>query len=287
LFDLAGFGFPAFYYFKTQIGDNKMAGGVSYVCISLTRAHERRAAMERQFEQQRIDVRFFDAIEPAGPLEEIENYDMARRCQTYGVPLTRGEVGCFLSHRQVWRELVESGDEACCIMEDDIVLRDGIGAAVNELFATRSLWDMVRLMGLVRSRPKIPTAVLASGLKLMWMKRHPDGTQCYLITRQAAARMLEYTDRFFNAVDNAIDRHWDHQLRLYITSPEFVELADTESMIGDRPSPPNVIVRLRVKFHRRIDKLRMVVYHMRNRPRQAEVQRSPLKPSGDGLGLTN
>lgn len=243
--------------------------------------------MERQFEQQKIKVRFFDAIEPTGPLEEIENYDMARRCQTYGVPLTRGEVGCFLSHRQVWRELVESGDEAYCVMEDDIVLRDGIGTAVDELYATRSLWDMVRLMGLVRSRPKIPTAVLASGLKLMWMKRHPDGTQCYMITRHAAARMLDYTDRFFNAVDNAIDRHWDHQLRLYITSPEFVELAQTESMIGDRPSPANVIVRLRVKFHRRVDKLRMAVYHMRNRPRKAAVQRVPVEQAGSGFGLTS
>ncbi|CAB3781940.1 glycosyltransferase family 25 protein [Pararobbsia alpina] len=270
-----------------------MAGGVSYVCISLTRAHERRALMERQFEKHKIKVRFFDAIEPAGPLDKIENYDLERRVQQYGVPLTRGEVGCFLSHREVWRELVASGDEACCVMEDDIVLRDGFSSAVDEVFAARSHWDMVRLMGLVHARPKIPTAVLASGMKLMWMKRHPDGTQCYVITREAAIRMLENTDRFFNAVDNAIDRQWDHRLRLYITSPEFVELAETESMIGDRPSIPNIAVRLRVKFHRRIDKLKMTIYHMRNRPRQPSIHQPPTsqpasdKRIGKGLKLTS
>lgn len=253
-----------------------MAGGVSYVCISLARAHERRALMERQFEKQKIKVQFFDGIEPAGPLEGIENYDDARRVRLHGVPLTHGEVGCFLSHREVWRNLVASGDDACCVMEDDIVLRDGFSSAVEELFATRSHWDMVRLMGLVRARPKIPTAVLASGMKLMWMKRHPDGTQCYVITREAAIRMLENTDRFFNAVDNAIDRHWDHRLRLYITSPEFVDLAGGESMIGDRPTPGSVIVRLRVKFHRRIDKLRMAIYHWRHRPRRPAVHRHPM-----------
>jgi glycosyl transferase, family 25 len=252
-----------------------MAGGGSYVCISLARAHERRALMKRQFEKQGIKVQFFDGIEPTGPLDCIENYDEARRVRLHGVPLTHGEVGCFLSHREVWRNLVASGGSACCVMEDDIVLRDGFRAAVEELFATRAHWDMVRLMGIVKTRPRIPTAVLASGMKLMWMKRHPDGTQCYVITREAAIRMLENTDRFFNAVDNAIDRHWDHRLRLYITSPEFVDLAEGESMIGARPTPRSLLVRLRVKFHRRVDKLRMAIYHWRHRPRQPTVHPHP------------
>jgi glycosyl transferase family 25 len=254
-------------------GDSYMAGGVSYVCISLARAQERRALMERQFGKQGIKVQFFDGIEPAGPLEDLKNYDNARRLRLHGVPLTRGEGGCFLSHREVWRNLVASGGDACCIMEDDILLRDGFRSAVEELFATRSHWDMVRLMGIVRARPKVPTAVLASGMKLMWMRRHPDGTQCYVITREAAIRMLENTERFFNAVDNAIDRHWDHRLRLYITSPEFVDLAEGESMIGARPTPGSFIVRLRVKFHRRVDKLKMTVYDWRNRPREPAIHR--------------
>ena len=34
--------------------------------------------------------------------------------------LTKGEVGCFLSHRKCWERLLESEEEWALIMEDDI-----------------------------------------------------------------------------------------------------------------------------------------------------------------------
>ena len=35
--------------------------------------------------------------------------------------LTKGEIGCFLSHKKCWKHLLESNDEWALIMEDDIL----------------------------------------------------------------------------------------------------------------------------------------------------------------------
>ncbi|WP_414143970.1 glycosyltransferase family 25 protein [Burkholderia stagnalis] len=74
-----------------------MKRGISYVCISLARAQDRRAKMAEQFAAHDIDARFFDAFELKGSVDTIPGYDAAGRQRRYGWPLSRGEVGWLLS----------------------------------------------------------------------------------------------------------------------------------------------------------------------------------------------
>jgi glycosyl transferase family 25 len=244
-----------------------MPRGLSYVCISLAGAIERRTRMLEQFSSAGIKPRFFGGIEPYGKLDEIPGNDVSARIRRYGRPLSNGEIGCYLSHREVWKQLVNSSDSAWCVMEDDIGLRGGFRAAVEELFVHREHWDMVRLMGLVK-REQLPYADLPSGTRIMWLDRQPVGTQCYIITRTAAARMLKHTERIVHAIDTTIDRHWEHRLRLLITSPEYVEAFESESMVGFRPGITTLAMRLREKIYRRVDKTAAAIYNARHRPRR-------------------
>ncbi len=221
--------------------------------------------MSKQFEQRGIDARFFNAIEIRGPVEKVPGYDAKARALRYGWPLKKGEVGCYLSHRAVWKQLVESGDEAWCVMEDDVVLADAFKTITAELFDAREHWDVVRLFGL-NKRPQREYAVLSSGAKVVWLDRHPAGTQCYVITRDAAARLLSYTDRIRHPIDLAVDRNWEHGLRLFITSPEFVSVAGFPSTIADEGLKQSIPGRLTAKLYRRVDKCLAAVYNMRNRP---------------------
>ena len=48
--------------------------------------------------------------------------------------LTKGGIGCYLSHRKCWKELIESEDDYLLVLEDDIDdVADGIGQKVVEL----------------------------------------------------------------------------------------------------------------------------------------------------------
>ncbi|KVC52286.1 glycosyltransferase family 25 protein [Burkholderia stagnalis] len=244
-----------------------MKRGISYVCISLARAQDRRAKMAEQFAAHDIDARFFDAFELKGSVDTIPGYDAAGRQRRYGWPLSRGEVGCYLSHRAAWLQLVQSSNDTMCVMEDDITLLDGFKPATLELHDTRPHWDMVRLMGITK-RPQVEYATLPSGMRIMWMDSHPTGTQCYMITRQAAARMLAYTANIVHAIDIAFDRSWEHGQRLYITSPEYVADPGMPTMITDRSDSRTFGQRLKAKYHRKIERISSRRFNDEHRPKR-------------------
>ncbi|MFT4432070.1 glycosyltransferase family 25 protein [Caballeronia sp. 15715] len=244
-----------------------MTIGTHFVCISLERARERRALMARQFQAHGIDVQFFSGIEPRSPADAINESDFSARMRRYGRPMSEGEIGCYLSHREVWKQLVDSGDDAWCIMEDDIALRSGFVATVWELASNRDHWDVVRLMGLNRNE-RIPYAKLPSGTQLMWMDRQPVGLQCYMLTRAGAAALLAHTHKIVHAIDTAVDRHWEHKLRLFVTEPEYVETVDMVSTVGFRPGITSLSTRVREKIYRRIDKTMAALYNAKRRPQR-------------------
>ncbi|SAL12665.1 LPS glycosyltransferase [Caballeronia sordidicola] len=245
-----------------------MAAVVSYVCISLADATERRALMAEQFQQHGLDVQFFNGIRVRDPSFDVSATEVASRMRRYGRPLTNGEIGCYLSHREIWKQLLNSDDKAWCVLEDDIRLHHGFAATVEELVTHDDHWDVVRLMGLNR-RKRIPCVTMPSGIQLMWMDRQPVGTQCYVISRAGAATLLKHTASIVHAIDTAIDRHWEHKLRLYVTEPEYVSTLDLESTLGIRTGVTSLSMKIKEKFFRRVDKFAAARYNAKHRPRRA------------------
>lgn len=79
-------------------------------CISLVHKHDRRAFCQRQFHDEKVRVRFFDAIVP-------DDAD--------GFP-SRGTLGCYLSHLTVLDRALQSGDASrITVFEDDVLLPRG------------------------------------------------------------------------------------------------------------------------------------------------------------------
>lgn len=208
--------------------------------------------MAKQFADHGIDARFFDAFELRGAVETIPGYNAVDRQRRYGWQLSLGEVGCYLSHRAAWIQLVQSGNEAMCVMEDDVSLLDGFKAATLELYNARQHWDMVRLMWL-NEREQTEYARLPSGMRLMWMES-PVGLQCYMITRTAAQHMLDYTAKITHAIDIAFDRNWEHGQRMYVTSPQFVADTGAPTTITDRLDNRTLMQRLKAKYYRKVDR---------------------------------
>jgi GR25 family glycosyltransferase involved in LPS biosynthesis len=58
--------------------------------------------------------------------------------------LTRGAIGCWLSHVSLWRSILESDAECALIFEDDAVMARNIGDHLKDLRPPRD-WDIVLL----------------------------------------------------------------------------------------------------------------------------------------------
>jgi glycosyl transferase family 25 len=194
---------------------------------------ERRAYMTSQFEKLGLEYRYLDATRVEG---WPDNYDRRARLRYYGFDLIRGEIGAYQSHRQAWKELLDSDARYICVLEDDAELHDDFVAGLEALCECADEWDVVRIFS-VFEREGAVLKMLSSGHKLLDFFDQPRSMVGYLINREAATRLLECTETMIHPIDDAMDREWEHGLRLYGIRPYLVSEHKFPSSIGDRTRP--------------------------------------------------
>lgn len=179
----------------------------------------------------------FDAIYIRARDEYPQDYDQRARNLLFGDDLRPGEVGCFLSHRELWRRCAQSEDDAWCILEDDIVLKDDFERRVRFFMHHASQWDVLRLMQLLPRRGSWIHKELDNEHKLRAFDRQPSGMQGYLIKPDAAKRLIHHARRIVWPIDETLDLYWEHGQRLYCIEPPAIEIEPRfESTIGARSS---------------------------------------------------
>lgn len=107
-----------------------------------------------------------------------------------------GAVGCFLSHRELWKQFLRSDSKIALILEDDLDCKDS--SALSEIvynYLKDTEWDFV-LLGWVGT--------------LVDPRKHFTGTHAYMLTKPMAHRLLSFAypikqqvDFFMNAVIKA------------------------------------------------------------------------------------
>ncbi|XP_077694395.1 procollagen galactosyltransferase 1 isoform X3 [Eretmochelys imbricata] len=93
--------------------------------INLKRRADRRERMLRTLYEQQIDCKIIEAVDgKAMNSSEVEAMGIQMlpgyKDPYHGRPLTKGELGCFLSHYKIWKEIVERGLEKSVVFEDDL-----------------------------------------------------------------------------------------------------------------------------------------------------------------------
>lgn len=109
--------------------------------VSLRRAAERRARVGERLAGLRFE--FLDAVDKQDldrdRLLREGRYDerRTRRAYRHRHDMTLGAIGCALSHRKLYEEMVAKGWERMVVLEDDVVPRvpevAGVGDALREL----------------------------------------------------------------------------------------------------------------------------------------------------------
>uniref|UniRef100_A0A8C3LUA4 procollagen galactosyltransferase n=1 Tax=Chrysolophus pictus TaxID=9089 RepID=A0A8C3LUA4_CHRPC len=93
--------------------------------INLKRRADRRERMLRTLHEQEIACKLVEAVDgKAMNSSEVEALGIKMlpgyKDPYHGRPLTKGELGCFLSHYQIWKEIVERELEKSVVFEDDL-----------------------------------------------------------------------------------------------------------------------------------------------------------------------
>lgn len=200
-----------------------------------------------------------------GADDRVGRYQNHRRIKRFGFPMVGAEIGCFLSHRECWERVAESGAPGV------ILESDAIPKSLNSLRETLSFleapnvlkqYDLVRLSGVFPHNEKFPRTLGSfGGHSLVQCIGDPMGSAAYLITPFAARSLLTFSEVFFVPVDVYLGMTWLHRLRVRSIHPYPMTTIESESVIGDRRRPKQTrLQRLKIELNRAADDIRRVLY---------------------------
>ncbi len=154
--------------------------------------------------------------------------------------MSRGEVGCALSHLGVYRKMLEDGAEFALVLEDDALLGDDLPAVLADL---QQHLDPARpdavLLSHIDKYTRWGTRPLGRDRKLVrrygeWWRAHG-----YVVTRAAAQRLLDGLQPLWCAADywSAFEKRGLVSVRAVVPyCIGLTELADESALEGHRRS---------------------------------------------------
>ena len=77
-------------------------------------------------------------------LLEKYNKEVSEKVNSFGRPLTPGEIGCAISHHLCYKKIVDEDIDLAVIFEDDVWINPCFKKALNEAMEAQSSWDLIQ-----------------------------------------------------------------------------------------------------------------------------------------------
>ncbi len=204
--------------------------------INLQSSAERRKDIQSQLEKLGLPFEFFNAVDGKTLTEEdLSAYDGRKRRLFFGKDLSRGEIGCLLSHRAIYRKVVAENIPAALILEDDTILSPDLPDVLAALSACAGEWDMIRFLSREKNyRQARHLRPLDAAHTLARPYGTPGGAYGYIVTPRAAERLNANMRKNWIPVDILHGQIWRTHLNVFSVIPSPVTYReDQPSTIGD------------------------------------------------------
>ncbi len=159
-------------------------------------------------------------------------YDPVANRKKFRHPLLPGEIGCYLSHLDLWREIAAAKTPGAIILEDDFAAANDLAAVLAAISADNGDWDMIKLFSRRPGSKMLQSRRLCPGYDLAQPYQIPNTTLGYAIRRDAARRLLQGALPFARPIDEDHKRFWEHGLAVWMVQPPPLSFA-AEASRGD------------------------------------------------------
>lgn len=185
--------------------------------INLDKNQDRLKYMDAQLKKLGVEYERFPGILGAGlcKSELKKAHNAFRGLLVNGGRLTKGEVGCAMSHNGIYKRIVETGVDKAIVLEDDVALSDRFPSIIE---------DASRFVD-----PKRKQVILFSGHALSQEECEKEsgvvsisGGTCadaYMITRLAAMAILAGNDPVVTVCDRWIRFQKRYGVEMYRVFP--------------------------------------------------------------------
>jgi GR25 family glycosyltransferase involved in LPS biosynthesis len=196
-------------------------------CICMPSETERRNRVERQFQEQSLDVEFVEGVNGKTLTKAEVRANASEFMQYFGHP---GTLGCAMSHIKCWMKAQEEDLDEVMICESDVKICDNFQSKLDNIMtelreqndsAKDTSYDVLYL-GTVEFNPTKPLGkgwvLYRSFVNMGYRERQqltnnvwrPDislATHCYVVTRVGYTKLL-------SEIKGRINGHIDHQMML-------------------------------------------------------------------------
>lgn len=204
--------------------------------INLERSAERLAHMTAQLNNIGLAFERIQAVDgfelrlDVGDADDLSiDFDYWRKY--HHRDMLASEIGCYLSHLCALKTFLASPNKIALILEDDAELSPGFIEILRSITANAD-WDLVKLLA---SHPgiQIPRAQLAKGAFLVSYVTRTARATAYLVTRDAADRLLSQLYPIRLPYDHVFDRNFEHGLKVRGVNPMPVSTGKMKSTINE------------------------------------------------------
>ena len=163
--------------------------------------------ISQQLEQQNLSFKRIPGVD-IKERQDLKNkyYSKVRNKLDYHTPLTDGEIGCYIAHRNAWKAILDDDIDFGLVLEDDAYLKENLKLILDNLHNTKSDWDILKLADLSTSPRKGTNIEKFQKFDIQSYYKPPTLCIAEVITRKGAKILLNLSNTFGRPVD--VDKQW-------------------------------------------------------------------------------
>ncbi len=192
---------------------NMMSNYIPIFVINLPQSTDRKAFMQAQCETIGVEPTFIDAVNGKDLTDiEIHQYcDQEKAKQLFGRELLLGEIGCALSHKKIYKKMVDDNIQLAVVLEDDARIEYNFAKVISDICQSSTHWDLVLLghhKNIVKNLSS-PLSIwdinpISSEYKLCRLVNFGFGTYGYIVTLKGAKKLLAELTTIYKPIDHYI-----------------------------------------------------------------------------------
>lgn len=235
--------FRDYEYYHTTTFSNKVIKDIKVLAmketipvfvVNLKKDTEKKQHMKALCEKHNLQCQFTEAVYGKDLDENFlsEIYNEEESIRTLGRALSKSEIGCALSHINIYKHMIDENIEQAVIFEDDSQIEEGFSSVLENINRFPKDWELV-LLGYYSD----PITEKCSRSSLRYRKKvtglhqtvrpieHAYGTHGYLINQKGAKKLLKKLSVIKKPIDHYTSD--DNNLNLYAVYPRIIQLHET------------------------------------------------------------
>ena len=185
--------------------------------INVKKSKLKRDFFSKQAKNINLNFKYFNAVTP----NKLHLYDFISdknlQRKFFARPLLPTEIACAVSHRTLWKQLLNDNDaDYYCIFEDDTLINKDLIKILS--YKSLNNIDFIKFSG-IKIPPHKSFDKLNDKYSIIKFAYVPLDAAAYRISKNGAKRLLSYTFNLIYPIDVMMDRSYDHGVSIYAILP--------------------------------------------------------------------